>query len=197
MNLYDIPSTGGPRQATVPERDSLMWAGGWTRDGGQFVWLQTDIAPRTAIKVIDSDQQPKTYFDPGFEITDIRLSPDDRWIAMSSTQSGRPEIYVIGFPKVGELHQISTAGGRLPRWRRDGRELFYLSGDGKLTSVAVRAQGDRFEFGSPVPLFTVPVPDSFQYDVAPDGTRFIVNSARQVVSAPLTVILNWPALLKQ
>ena len=95
------------------------------------------------------------------------------------------------------MNQISTAGGRRPRWRRDGRELFYLSADGKLTSVSVRAQGDTLDVGLPAPLFTVPAPASFQYDVAPDGNRFIVNSARQVDSAPLTVVLNWPALLKK
>jgi Tol biopolymer transport system component len=196
-NLYDILPTGGSWRTTVPEFESQMWAAGWTRDGSQFLWLQADIPPRHAIKMIGSDQQPKTYFDPGFEITDIRLSPDDRWIALSSTQSGRPEIYVIGFPNVGQITQISTSGGTQPRWRRDGRELFYLSADGKLMSVAVRAQGDTFDFGLPVSLFTVSVPDSFQYDVAPDGSRFIVNSARQVVSAPLTVILNWPAMLRR
>src|SRR5262249_37192488 len=91
-NLYEIPSAGGSRRASVPERESRMSAAGWTRDGSQLVWLQTDITPRVAIKMIGSDQQPKTYFDPGFEITDIRLSPDDRWIALSSNQSGRPEI---------------------------------------------------------------------------------------------------------
>jgi Tol biopolymer transport system component len=198
VNLYDIPSTGGSRRATVPEFESQMFAAGWTRDGSQFLWLQADIAPaRHVIKTIGSDRQPKTYFDPGFEITDIRLSPDDRWIALSSNQSGRPEIYVIGLPNVGQMNQISTAGGTQPRWRRDGRELFYLSADGKLTSVSVRAQGDTLDFGLPVPLFTVPVPGSFQYDVAPDGNRFIVNSARQGVSAPLTVVLNWPVLLKK
>jgi Tol biopolymer transport system component len=196
-NLYDVPSTGGASRATVPEAESLMNAVGWTRDGGQFVWLQTNVALRRAIKTIGSDQQPKTYFDPGFEITNARLSPDDRWLALSSNQSGRPEIYVIGFPNVGQMRQISTTGGTQPRWRRDGRELFYLSSDGKLTSVSVRAQGDAIDFGLPVPLFSVPVPDSFQYDVAPDGNRFIVNSARQVVSAPVSVILNWPTLLKK
>jgi Tol biopolymer transport system component len=196
-NLYDIPSTGGSTRASVPEKETLMRAAGWTRDGRQLVWLQKDIPPRDVIMTIGLDQKPKTYFDPGSEIIDARLSSDDRWIALSSNQSGQPEIYVIGFPNVGEMHQISPSGGTQPRWRRDSRELFYLSADGKLMSVPVRAQGDTLDFGSPVPLFTVAVPDSFQYDVAPDGSRFILNSARRVVSAPLTVVLNWPALIKK
>lgn len=104
---------------------------------------------------------------------------------------------LLPFPGPGGTYQISTAGGQEPRWRRDGRELFFLSLDRKLMAVPVRT-GSKFEFQSPVPLFAtrahepITAEEFFTYDVSADGQRFLVNtSVEQHESRPADIILNW------
>ena len=124
-----------------------------------------------------------------------RFSPDGRWIAFQSEESGKPEVYVRPFPGPGGQWQVSTAGGGSPRWRRDGKELFFLSADNKIMVVPVRL-GPTFQAGSPAALFSVR-PDS-AYDASADGQRFLVNSpSGEEVSPPMTLLTDWTALLKK
>ena len=126
-----------------------------------------------------------------------QFSPDGRWVAYASNETGRMEIYVSAFPSVNGKWQVSSAGGQEPRWRQDGSELFYLSAEGKMMAVAVTA-GASFEAGPPVPLFQthrrqpVSAQDFFSYDLSGDGQRFLIATrADKADSAPLTVLLNW------
>lgn len=130
-----------------------------------------------------------------------RFSPDGRWIAYTSDESGGSEIYVRPFPaKDAGKWQVSNSGGILPRWNHNGKELFYVSTDkNMLMSVEIKP-GDAFESGQPKPLFEMPTPtivDDALYDVTPDGQRFIVSSppGRQYPST-VTVVVNWTADLK-
>ena len=130
----------------------------------------------------------------------LQLSPDGKWIAYSSDESKqRTEVYVQSFPPTGIKHQISTTGGVQPRWRNDGRELFYIADDGKLMAVPVKT-GATFEFGSPSALFEPPVPqspDSQGYEVSPDGLRFLFRTVPAGEKAtPITIVTNWLASLK-
>jgi Tol biopolymer transport system component len=132
------------------------------------------------------------------------VSPDGRWAAFLDSKTGKSEVYVAPFPRADTRWKISTGGGAEPRWRADGRELFYLAPDGRLMAVPVRTTG-RFEAGQPVSLFTCRVEVSStaqfgpagrnQYDVTPDGERFIVSEVSG--ESPITVVVNWPALLKR
>ena len=129
-----------------------------------------------------------------------RFSPDGRRVAYASTESGTSEIYVQPFPGPGAKTRISTSGGRWPEWRRDGRELFYVTPDDRLMAVALTVSGLAFEVGSPALLFTLRIepPTLFSttspYDVSPDGQRFLVNTVLgEGNTAPLTVVLNWKA----
>jgi hypothetical protein len=101
----------------------------------------------------------------------------------------------------GSKWQVSTAGGSWPRWRRDGKEIFYLAPDNKLMAVVVNGQGSGFEVGALRPLFDTRAPRinlRSAYDVSPDGQRFLVNTlADGTASAPITLVVNWPALLKK
>jgi hypothetical protein len=93
---------------------------------------------------------------------------------------------------------VSTAGGDQPRWRRDGKEIFYLGPDGKLVSAAVNGAGSAFEVGAVRPLFdTRASGPGFLYDVSADGQRFLVNTIVESTSTPITLVVNWPALLKK
>src|SRR4029450_8590599 len=110
-------------------------------------------------------------------------------------ESGRNEVYVSPFPGPGGKTLISTAGGVDPRWRRDGKEILYLA-NSKLMAAAVSADGDRIEVGDVKPLFELAkVGPRASYDVSPDGQRILaVTEKTQAASAPLTLVVNWPAL---
>jgi hypothetical protein len=153
-------------------------------------------------------RQPVAYLEEKNGLSQAQFSPETtgppRWVAYTSGESGqRREIYVQSFPSGGGKFQISNGGGSQPRWRSDGRELFYISGDGRLMAVDVKL-APQFSPGIPHALFESPTrPEfssvAFQYDVAPDGQRFLVNAPRFESGGQetITVELNWLAGVKK
>ena len=140
----------------------------------------------------------------GFNEEQARFSPMGRWVAYVSNQSGVQEVYVrefatdfsSGSASTGESVLVSRGGGSAPRWRGDGRELFYLAPGGKLMAVDV-ITSPRFQSGTPSPLFQTP-PGTLDVDVAADGKRFLlVTPAGPSASVPFTVVLNWTSSLKK
>jgi hypothetical protein len=125
------------------------------------------------------------------------FSPDGRWLAYMSEESGTPEVYVEPFPGTGMRWQVSTGGGAEPHWRRDGRELFYIANDATLTAVDTAA-GD-WPNARATPLFRVSIPDltgNDDYAVAPDGQTFVVNVfLADPVVPPIDVVVNWASLI--
>jgi len=155
-----------------------------------------------------ADRKPVLFLQSEFNEFQGQLSPDSRWMAYTSDESGLREVYVRPFPSGDGKWKISTAGGEQSRWRGDGKELFYTAADGKMTAVQVKtAPGSKssFDWGVPVPLFDshiVPAGSiggvSSQYDVTADGKRFlVVTSGAGASSPPLTVVVNWIAGLKK
>ena len=142
------------------------------------------------------DFQPKPYLQPKWIVRNAQFSPDTKWVAYSSNETGNWEVYVSPFPSGTSKWQVSRGGGE-PRWRRDGKELFYLSAEGKMMAVPVRL-GTSFEAGSPLVLFQthlrqpISAQDVFSYDVTGDGQKFLVNTKVDEPNAtPLSIILNW------
>ena len=135
-----------------------------------------------------------------FSQDEPHFSFDGKWLAYESLESGTWQIYVIPFPAADQKRQISTNGGAQPRWRQDGKELYYLSPDGKMMAVDIKAD-TRIESGIPRMLFDTELnvaPTLDQYAVTADGQRFLLLKPAVVSStSPFTVILNWPALLKK
>jgi hypothetical protein len=130
-----------------------------------------------------------------------RLSPNGRWLAYATDESGELEVFVQPFPATGYKRKISPEGGSEPRWRRDGLELFYLSSDNKLMAVPIPG-GNALEPGLPKTLFDVRIPLSgnpyrSNYAVTADGQRFLVNTKLDAGVSPIDVVLNWTALLKK
>ena len=135
------------------------------------------------------------------------FSPDSRWILYSSIQTGRREVFVeaipeaLGGPPASARQQVSIDGGSEPVWRADGKEIFYLALDGKMMAVSVESVSASLKLGAPKPLFQTRLElDSFsrQYDVSADGLRFLLaQPLEEGASVPITVIVNWPALLKK
>ena len=128
-----------------------------------------------------------------------RFSPDGRWIAYVSNESGREEVYVVPFPGPGGKWQISTAGGRAPIWTRGGREIVYQAPADEILAVEVRT-APAFQAGIPKTLFKTRLrpPPGPQFDVTPDGERFLVNlRPAEEISDPVTLVQNWAAERKR
>ncbi|MBI4480048.1 MAG: serine/threonine-protein kinase [Acidobacteria bacterium] len=183
-----------------------------SRDGRFLLYQQNDTKTRYDLWVLPlfgdprqagtGGKQPKPFLQTPFDEGHAQFSPDGRWVAYTSNESGRPEVYVQPFPGPGGKWQVSTGGGMVPLWRSDGKELFYLY-RGRLMSAEVRT-GAQFEAGAPQELFepqvglTHGMEAGNHYAVSADGKRFLIIRAKESTQAfPITVVLNWPALLKK
>jgi eukaryotic-like serine/threonine-protein kinase len=136
------------------------------------------------------------YIDTDFTETDPVLSPNGQWLAYSSDASKRSEIYVETFPMRSAKWQVSPNGGSLPRWSRDGKELYFIALDRKLMVVEIDG-GPKLVHGTPKPLFETRLPTNGRYDVSRDGRFLIPTQIESTGSVPLTVIVNWPAAIKK
>ena len=124
-----------------------------------------------------------------------RFSPDGKWVAYLSNETGNDELYVARFDNPRERTRVSTAGAGPPRWRQDGKELFYVAGDNGLMGVPVKP-GDKLELADPVLLFKLDSLVENAYDVNVTGERFVVGT-ESGRSVPFTVVLNWTSDLKR
>jgi Tol biopolymer transport system component len=171
----------------------------WSPDGRFIAYVTIDPKFGSSdiwILPLFGDRTPTPFLQTQFSERHARISPDGRWMAYSSNESGKPGVYVTRFPDGSGKWTVSTSGGNYPVWRRDGRELFYRASDGTLMAVPV-APGADFEAGAPIPLFKPravegPLGVGTFYDVALDG-RFLINIFVERTSPPATVVLNWRA----
>ncbi len=140
-------------------------------------------------------RKPTPFLNTRFLERDAQFSPDGRWIAYISDESGRDEVYVAPFPGPGRKWHVSASGGIRPRWRQDGREIYYLTEDNSIVAVEVRQEESTFEVGAAVPLFTIrPQRPGTIFCVTPDGQRFLVNnSVAEEHPSPLSLVVNWAA----
>jgi hypothetical protein len=128
-----------------------------------------------------------------------KFSPDGRWLAYGSEEPQRSEVYVSPFLRPGGKRQISTNGGIKPRWRQDGKEIFYLSPDGRLMATEVRISGESVEVGATHALFGgIPTGNGYGYDISADGQRILATVGKDhKPSEPITLVQNWLAGLKK
>jgi eukaryotic-like serine/threonine-protein kinase len=165
----------------------------WSRDG-RFILYESKSG--LSVLPLFGDHKPFPLLQTGE--SEGRFSPNGRWMAYCSAESGKQEVYIQSFPVSGAKWLISTNGGSNPRWRRDGKELFYLASDQKLMAVAVNGES-AFQPGVPKALFqTRQVVCRYHYAVTADGQHFLVNTPLEEAStAPITVVLNWTGELKR
>ena len=182
----------------VPANGGSMWPDDWSRDGRFIIG---NISGKTIFALpMTGDRKPRTLFQSQYSLDEPHFSPDGRWVAYSTTESGQTEIYVSSFPEFKNIRQVSSGGGLQPRWRGDGKELFYLTQEGELMSVDVRNAGAALEPTSPKPLFETHVisPAADFYAPSSDGQKFLVlQPAEQTTVPPITVVVNWLAGLNK
>jgi Tol biopolymer transport system component len=208
FDLYQKASSGAgaEQELLVDSRDKYPID--WSPDGRFILFGVGATGPTADLWVLPlfGDRKPFPFLQTPFGEVSGRFSPDVRWIAYVSDESGRSEVYVAPLPGRGETPvskwQISTTGGTQPRWRSDGKEIFYLAPDKKLMAAPVNGQNSAFEKGAVRSLFNTRAPSTINprsaYDVSPDGQRFLVNTlADDDAAAPITLVVNWPALLKK
>jgi Tol biopolymer transport system component len=182
----------------------------WSPDGRLIATTMptTQMSTDIGIVPVSGDGKPVPFMATRFNEELADFSPDSRWLAYASDEwsTTQFQVYVAPFPGPGGKRPVSTAFGVLPRWRRDGKEIFFASLDGRVMSVAVNGSGASLEVGETQVLFAlraraVPgAPIAFpQFDVSVDGQRFLVNRviSEGPVSASFTLAVNWPALLPQ
>jgi Tol biopolymer transport system component len=166
----------------------------WSPDGRFLLFEQTDPATASDIWVLpmQGDRSPHPYLATRFSEAEAHFSPDGKWVAYTSDESGRSEVYVQSFPEPHEKVQMSTRGGVSPRWAYSGRELYFLSIERRLMAVQV-ALSDPLRVGTPTPLFDAAVGiGENRYAASHDGKRFLLNvGTAEGSSAPLVVVLNW------
>jgi Tol biopolymer transport system component/tRNA A-37 threonylcarbamoyl transferase component Bud32 len=192
-------ATGGPNP---------QYANDWSRDGRFLIYHelapgnQRDLSflPFTPEGKVSGNAKPSVYLQTKFNEWNARFSPEPspRWVAYQSDETGRYEIYIQAFPQPRRKFPISTGGGQYPQWAPNGRELFYLAPDNKLMAVELTITADEVHPSAEHALFTAPIIDNAwtPYDTI-DGQRFLVRAVSQQGSPPLTVIVNWPALLRK
>jgi Tol biopolymer transport system component len=208
-DLYTHASNGAGADELLLHSDEIKYATDWSRDGGNLLYTNQggktgwDIWVLPGMNGAAADRKPQPFLQTEFNESGGMFSPDGRWVAYTSDESGKPEVYVQPFPATsggGGKWQVSKGNGSQPRWRRDGKELFYLTFDNKLMAVDVTT-APAFKAGIPQALFDTHVVrspvDQFIWDATADGRKFlVVTSAAADVSQPITVVVNWTAGMK-
>ncbi len=218
--LYQKLANNAGTEERLVESDATTLPVSWSPDGNLIVYQVQD--PKTFsdlwVLPLSGDRKPSALLHTPFGKGFGQISPEGKWLAYQSTETGRSEVYVQPFPSGAGKWQISTNGGLLPRWRRDGRELFYptqLSG-GKMMAVDIKSSGSTFEAGSPKELFDLTPYINFNithsgirpgagpyytYAVSADGQRFLIphppSSDISSLTMPIAVVENWAAGLKR
>jgi Tol biopolymer transport system component len=191
-------SSGGLERLTTSETTHI--SSSLSPDGQWLVFHEASSAVQRNIWVLGlSDRKAQPFLGTPFNEGDARFSPDGRWLAYVSNESGRPEIYVQPYPGPGRKWQISTEGGTEPAWNRNGRELFYRSGN-KMMAVETTTQ-PSFTAGRTRALFegeflATSYPQlATNYDVSADGQRFLMVKQGEQVPSQINVVQNWQSAL--
>ena len=198
FDLYLKDTNGAQEEKAIPQDGPDRFPTDWSRDGryvlygrGPDLWFLTMPELRAT-----------EFLKAGSTLKSGRFSPDGKWVAYASNESGRWEIYVTSFPEAHGKWQVSNAGGDQPKWRSDGKELFYISPDSRIIAVPVKT-GANFDAGTPTVLFQanpremIATSELFFYDVSNDGQKFLINTQLKTAMTPMSVVRNWTAKANQ
>ena len=207
--------TGNEEMVAQPkDSDAMLWPTDWSKDGKFILCVQGEIVSRNRGEIwvapISADHKPRVLVRAAGAAYDGQFSPDGRWVAYVSKESGHEQVYVVPFDgdqmsktapfepvEITKRWQVSANGGAYPRWRRDGKELFYVDPEDQFVAVGVETKGTSFSLGEARPLFR----ENFfraasPYDVSSDGQRFLINTSAELGTLPLTLVINWKELFR-
>ncbi|HXH48529.1 MAG TPA: protein kinase, partial [Terriglobia bacterium] len=203
VNILVKAASGAGNAETLFKADANAVPNDWSRDARYILFFMQNDRGDGDIWALPlfGERKPFPYLQTQFNEGDSFFSPDGHWVAYVSDESGSYEVYLSPFPPGGGKWQVSQGGGVQPQWRHDGSALYYLAPGGKLMEASVKEKGSVVEIGAPHELFQKPFSRLGlvrpSYVVTPEGKRFLVNVASEAASAPLTLVTNWPALLKK
>lgn len=184
LELRQSPSSGTRTEEVLLDDAEGKWPVSWSPDGRFILVVKNGSETGNDVWVLPlfGDRKPYPFLQTAVAENWAAFSPDGKWVAYSSTQTGQAEVYVTPFPAKGRQWRVSTDGGSQARWRRDGHELFYLAPDRTLMAAVVNGQGSEFSIGAVEPLFEFRFPygQYHAFDVSADGQRFLIN--RLIVS---------------
>ncbi|HEV2314253.1 MAG TPA: protein kinase, partial [Candidatus Acidoferrales bacterium] len=203
-HLYEKAADGTGTTSPLLEDDAMEFYPFYSFDGRYLIFERGMAKPNSHMEIwamsLSGDRKPFPVIQSEFDLSWAALSPDGKWLAYVSPESGRTEIYVVPFLHGSGKWLISTNGGTRPRWRGDGKELFYLSLDNKIMSAEIAETESSLSVGKVQALFQAnPSPNpGWLYNASPDGKRFlVVTQGPAGTAAPLTLVVNWLALLKK
>jgi eukaryotic-like serine/threonine-protein kinase len=202
-DIFEKRSDTTGSEEPVLQSNATKYPTDWSPDGRFIAYTSTTPGnSNAAVGILPrfGDRKPYIFLRGDFDVGEAHFSPDGHWLAYSSDETGRSEIYVTPFPRGGSKWEVSAAGGSSPRWRRDGKELFYMAADSTLIAAEVGTSGSVFQVGALRPLFHLALRTGVTrldlygfvgYDAAPDGKWFVVNSPPPGNPPPITLITNW------
>jgi Tol biopolymer transport system component len=201
-SLYEMSASGAGEEKLLHRSPGSKIVGDWSRDGRFIAYEITDPKTKQDVWILpmEGERKPYPFLDSEFNEGETHFSPDGKWIAYVSDESGTLEVYVRSFPAKGAKLLISTGGGRRPRFTKNGRELIYLAVDGQIMTSLIN--GATFE--KPSGLFKTPamglsrLENRPTYDMTADGQRFLISKlVDETPATPINVIVNWTAGLKR
>ncbi|MGH9588923.1 MAG: protein kinase domain-containing protein [Terracidiphilus sp.] len=202
FNIYQKDANGeGSAQSLIESKEPPKHIDDLSPDGRYAIYDTATTDEALWGVQLSGDRKPFAYVQASFRAKSPRFSPNGRYVAYSSTETGSPEVYVQTFPQHTGKWQISASGGDQPMWSRDGKELFYLDPEGKLMYVDIDPNSATFQAAIPKTLFQTQLdgryPGRNMYVVSPDGQRFLMLApAGGIKPRPITVVVNWPEMLK-
>ncbi len=208
-DLYLRASSGAGSEELLLQSNQSKIPSDWSRDGQFIAYHSVNLnGDNNDIWILSmnpgvasEERKPFVFLQTKYNELRATFSPDGRWIAYQSNESGRDEIYIRPFPGPGGKWQVSTAGGSRPRWSGDGKELFFMSVDFKIMAADIRLSSSTVDVGSVQSLFESGIFAGYVrdlYDVTQDGKRFLIESPTgNDISSPVTLVVNWPGEIKK
>ena len=204
FDVFEKPADFARDERLLLETPANKFPSDWSPDGQVLLFVSEDAVAGDDLWTVSLEEPRKLVrlLGGSYDESQGQFSPDGRWLAYRSNESGQWEIYVRPYPGPGSQQLVSRGGGIQPRWRQDGRELFYVAADSRMMAVPIHLplKGEALEIGAPVPLFTARLRESanqqFGFIVDPAGQRFLMSIvADQTSTTPITIVQNWAASL--